>query len=460
VSERITIEVSHDKMLATIVFNLCEDELVLGNQERLIKETVLLLREKGIVFGVKSEVFLKEIECGKTYIIAEGIAPEAGIDSVVTMLDLMEAKPEVIDTDRIDYYNLSLITTVNADTWLGERLEATEGKDGRTVTGEIIKAKAGIQLPLYYDRKTVYEKLENNKTVLYSREYGAVYYEGRDIALMNPLIIDGDVDFKTGNIIFDGCVIIKGTICDGFYVEATENIEVNGELGLGNIKGITSKKGSIFVKGGILTKGGAKLEAGKNVYVKFVENAVVNCGGTAHIGFYSSNSVINAKEVVVDSADGKIMGGSVKALTRVTSPIIGSETHRRTVIEITGFNRELIKAEMEALNNKINSLKNEYELVKLKIHSYSNRSGLSAIQDRILNDSKERLYTVRNELKQLHDEKDDLDCFLKARGDGEIIVSKRVYPNTAIIMKNKTLVITTAAYAASFVTQGGRIIQV
>jgi uncharacterized protein (DUF342 family) len=200
------------------------------------------------------------------------------------MFEIEEAKPETIENEKVDYYNLSLIKTVDANTWLGERESATDGTDGMTVRGEVVKANKGVKFPLHYDKKLINEVEEEGKTVLYSKEYGAVYYRGSEISLMNPLVINGDVDFRTGNILFDGCVIINGTICDGFYVEATNDIEVNGEIGLGNIKGIVSKNGSIFIKGGILAKGGVKIEAPKKMGDKLAGQTFVITGSLETMG--------------------------------------------------------------------------------------------------------------------------------------------------------------------------------
>lgn len=457
--ERINISISKDEMMALVVYNLTQEELDFPNREKLIKETASKLKERDIVFGIKSNVFFDIIVPGMQYVIAEGIMPENGRDSVIKMFDLIESKPEAIENEKMDYYNLSLITTVDAGTWLGERDEATEGVDGRSVKGEKVNAIKGITFPLHYDKEMVYEVHENGRDVLYSKVYGAVFYSSKGISLMNPLIINGDVDFKTGNIMFDGYVIINGTICDGFYVEATNNIEVNGELGLGNVKGIVSKKGSIYVKGGILSKGATRIEAAKNVYIKFIENVTVNCGGTAHIGFYSSNSTINAKEVIIDSLNGKIIGGVTKALTRVISPVIGSEIGKKTAVEVAGFNRAAINAEVNTIIRKIDNLKSEYEREKQRINSYSARSNLTSIQDRILKESKDRIDEIHKELKKLAEEKESYDSFLKTRCDGEIHVTKRIYPNTSITLNGETLEITSEKYSTTFVSQGKRLLQ-
>jgi Predicted polymerase, most proteins contain PALM domain, HD hydrolase domain and Zn-ribbon domain len=458
--EKIEIDISNDSMYATVRFNVPAMELSMDKRETLVRETALKLNEKGIVFGIKNDIFLNESVSGKEYIIAEGTLPEDGKDSIVRYYELKEVKPEVIEDEKFDYYNMSLIPSVEADTWLGERIEAVSGIDGYTVKSEAIKAKKGITYPLYYDKEYVYEKHEENKTVLYSKVYGAVYFKGLNISLMNPLIIDGDVAFKTGNIHFDGHVIIKGTICDGFYVEATDNIEVNGELGLGNIKGIVSKNGSIFVKGGLLCKGNVTLKAAKNVYVKFIENASIECGGTAHIGFYSANSNIKAKDVIVDSLNGKIVGGSIKAVTRIVAPVIGSELGKKTVIELECFDRDAVKAKIDALLDRIEFIKNDYSQVKQQISAYSSKVSLTPVQDKIYASSREKMKSILEDLKKLNEEKEGFNYFYKTRGDGEINITKRAYSNTIICMKNKTMELTSSIYSTSFVFQGGRIIEI
>ncbi|NTV89386.1 MAG: DUF342 domain-containing protein [Clostridiales bacterium] len=457
--DRIKIEISPDEMEARITFNLPQEELDLNKREKLIREVAVRLRQSGVSYGFRGSLFSEELEAGIPYLVASGQFAEDGADSIIRMFEIEEAKPETIESGKVDYYNLSLIQTVDANAWVGEREHETPGKDGMTVRGEVIKAKNGIRFPLHYDRKYVYEVEEEGKTVLYTREYGAVYYKGRDVSIMNPLVINGDVGFKTGNIVFDGYVIINGTICDGFYVEATNDIEVNGELGLGNIKGIVSKKGSIYIKGGILAKGGVKVEAAKNVYLKFIENVTVVCGHTAHIGFYCSNSTVTAREVIIDAPAGKIMGGRIKATTRVLAAEIGSEIEKKTTIEVTCFNRGAIKADIDKADQLIKDLKGETERVRNRLGFYNGLTSLTAIQDRMMNEAKARLDEIKGEIRSLNEDKEGLNSYLKARGDGEISVTKKLYNNTVIIMKEKQLLITSPKYAADIVFQDGKILQ-
>jgi len=173
------------------------------------------------------------------------------------------------------------------------------------------------------------------------------------------------VDFKTGNIIFDGYVTIKGTVTDGFYVEATKDIEINSPLGLGNVKGIKSREGSIYIKGGISSKSFSEISARKNIYTKFVDNVKLSCGGTAHIGFYCINSMVEAKEVFIESIKGNIMGGQVKAEVKITVPVLGSPLEPRTVLILTGFDRKKLSKMLEDIVDRIDRIKEEQMDIKL-----------------------------------------------------------------------------------------------
>lgn len=92
---------------------------------------------------------IRMLSTAKVYgdLFTKGLIIEEG---AVKIFELIESKSEAIENEKLDYYNLSLITTVDADTWLGERDEATDGIEGRTVKGEIRKGKKGITFPLHF----------------------------------------------------------------------------------------------------------------------------------------------------------------------------------------------------------------------------------------------------------------------------------------------------------------------
>ncbi|HOM02559.1 MAG TPA: FapA family protein [Acetivibrio sp.] len=455
--ERIAISISQDGLQAFITYNLSKEELALQNREKLIIETYEVLKKKNIIFGIKKELFFGDLESGKKYLIAEGVPAVDGEDCKIRMYELEEPRPEIKEDGTANYYELKLINKVKAGDWLGERIDATEGFPGKTVYGTTIFPVRGKNYPLAYDKNTVYEVVQNKKVVLYSKIAGAVHYFGDKITVSNHLEIDGDVDFKTGNIIFDGYVTIKGTVTDGFYVEATKDIEINSPLGLGNVKGIKSREGSIYIKGGISSKGSAQIIAKKNIYTKFVDNAKLSCGGVAHIGFYCINSMVEAKEVFIDSIKGNIMGGQIKAEVKITVPILGSPLEPRTVLILTGFDRKKLTKMLEDTVEKINKLKDEQKDLKLYMSKIDPSKEMTSQQAAQYNSKIQRLSELKGQLKSLEEEKKNIARYLKTKGEGEVAITKKVYSNCAVIIKNMQIEIRETSLATTFFASDGEI---
>lgn len=457
--EKIFVSLENNNMLAKVIFYLPQEELNSLHRETLIRDTVAVLTQKGVVFGINTDVLKGELTAGKPYIVAEGIPPVHGNDSVIKMYELLDVKPDIRQDGKVDFYELKLINRVKIGDWLGERIEATEGAPGKTVMGEEIKPVKGKNFPLNYDKNTVQEIFDGKKTVLYSRINGAVNYANGKISVSNHLEIDGDVNPSTGNIKFEGYVTIRGTVEDGFSVEATHDIEINGDLGLGNFKEVKSTGGSIFIKGGIISKGRSEIHAAKNIYTKFVDNASITSGGSTHIGFYCINSFIQAKEVILDSPNGKIIGGQIHAQMRVMAPIIGSELEKKTCIQISGFDRKALLDEFDSVLRKISELKNEQQKLKQIIAAEEENKQMDAIRKNQYIKCLERIYELKEQIKHLEEERKNLANYLRTKGEGEITVTKKIYPNCILIMKKQTVEAPPNASAVSFYLMDGQLKQ-
>lgn len=460
IKERIVIETNEHDLKATVVYNLPKEELDLENRENLIKQTAAKLKEKGITYGILKGLFYSEIISGKQYTIAEGIPPIHGTDSIITMYELKESKPDIREDGKADFYELKLINRVKAGEWLGERTDATEGTPGRSVKGAPIKPFKGRNYPLNYDRNSVVEIKINNKTTLYSKFNGAVNYDDGKISVSNHIEIEGDVNYSTGNIDFDGYVTVKGSVADGFSVTATKDIEINGDLGLGNVKGITSTNGSIFVKGGIISKGQVEIIAARDIITKFVDNAILQCNGTVRIGFYCINSTVKAKEVILDSTKGTIIGGNIKAEIRVSAPLIGSDVEKKTVVEVTGFNRQSLMKELEDIYEKVKELKDTQTKLKLQFSALNELDELNQFQEKDLNNIIDKSIQIKEEIKKFEELRKNYVSYLKVRGEGEISISKKAYPKTTLIINKNVIEITAKTLATTYYFQDGLIKQI
>lgn len=429
--EKIKVEVSGDNLKAYVTIYADKNELT-GSD--IITKIVEKLAEKGIIYGIKKDAFLNLVQ-NQPILIAEGLMPIAGKDSVNKIYKLKEIKPEIKEDGNVDHYELNLINMVKEGDWLGERIPADDGVAGRNVFGDILKPMPGKNYPLLYDKNSVREVNEGNKIVLYAKRSGAVFFQGEKIGVSNHLEIAENVGVKTGNVNFDGFLTIKGTVEDNFSIASTKDIEILSEYGVGSVKEIQSEEGNIYIKGGIVGKGKTTIRCKKNLYIKYVADADIYCDESVHVGFYCLNSNITAKEVIVDSMKGQIMGGTINAEVRVITAVIGSASERRTVIKVKGFDRSIFKDKLDEITNDIEELKLQINESKqqLAIFSITHDSSQSKKAEY------ERLTTKYNEQKTIlleyEDNKKKMINYLKAKGEGEISILKRAFPNTMLEIK-------------------------
>jgi uncharacterized protein (DUF342 family) len=455
--QKVEVEISEDELRAYITLNASEEELSGDKRADLFKEIVQKLKDENVTFGIKNKVLLSKMRNGEKILVAEGIPPVRGKAAVITMYNLKEARPSAKEDGNVNHYELNLINRVVAGDWLGEKIHPTSGTPGKSVKGRPLQPVPGQDLPLMYDRKTVKEVDDGQMTVLYAAIDGAVHYTADRISVSNHLEVDGDIDYKTGNIDFDGYLTVKGTIEDGFSIKARKDIEILGDYGVGGVKEIVSEEGSIYIKGGVAGKNKAIIRSKGNIYTKFASDVTIECGGTLHIGFYCLNSTIKAKEVILDSLKGQIIGGAVNADVRVVSALIGSAAEMRTIVSVSGFNRNALQSSLMKVTDQIEKLKDELKYLKYEALVYSNVSGLTKEQKKGYEKINDKLFKVQDKIKELEFERKALSGYLKARGEGEISVLKRVYPNTQLIIKQFTKEITSPVLSTSYFVQDGEL---
>jgi uncharacterized protein len=460
VKDRITVDIASDELKAYITLSVMEVEFTGERKINLIKEIAGKLNEKGVIFGIKNEVFLNQLCNNKQILVAEGVLPENGVDSLIKMYELKETKPEIKEDGNVDHYELNLINRVAAGDWLGERLDPTSGVEGKSVKGNIIQPMSGKKYPLLYDKSSIKEVHDNGITTLYSLKTGAVNYEGDKISVSNHLEITGNVDFKTGNVDFDGFLTIKGSIEDNFTVTAEKDVEILGDYGVGSVREIISRGGSVFIKGGIAGKNRAIIRSKKDIYTKFIADASIICDGAVHIGFYCLNSHIVAKEVILDSPKGQIIGGSINAEIKVVSSIIGSASEKRTSINVKGFDRKALRDRLEKVITKVEEAKSDLVKAKQEVSIYSNTLELTREQHSIFEDIKDRFFEIRDTLKEYEDEKKTLINYLRTHGEGEISILKKAYPGTVLEIKKIIKEINKVIISTGFYIQDGVIKEV
>lgn len=434
VKSRVDVLVSTDEMQASIFINVTKEELN-ENNRKIVEEIAKALETHGVIEGIEN-IYEKPLMAQCEMVIAKGIAPIYGDDAKVTLFEVSEKKPIIKEDGSVNHYELNLIDNAKAGDWLGERIPPKEGKAGITVTGKLVPGKRGKDINLKYDKNTVGVYEEDGKTVLRALVNGAIKFDGNKVKIDNHLVIPGDVGYETGNINFDGYVTINGIVKDGFSVSAKFDISINGNMGICAIEKIQSKEGSIFIKGGIFGRNIAKIEAKRNVYVKYCNECTITAGEDINVGFYSLDCNLNAQKVLLDPKYGKIIGGTIIAKVKVVSGVIGNRSEKKTIINVQGFDRNAIRKEFEMLLEKYKELLEEANAVKRQIEVFEyNLSGAEYANMEEYNKYVEKYEQIIYEIKILDEARKNLQITLQTKGEGEIGIFEAAYPETFLEIK-------------------------
>jgi uncharacterized protein (DUF342 family) len=407
----------------------------------LSRESVLsFLRNNRVVFGTIDSA-LQEIEDKPRYrepiLVAEGAKPQNGSDAAIVFnfeTDKNKMRLKEASDGRVNFKELGLIQNVVAGQPLARRNPPEQGKPGRTVTGKVIPARNGKDLPPPVGRNV---HLADDGITLVADINGQVTFIGGKINVEEILNVQGDVSIKTGNVMFLGTVIVSGNVEDGFSVKASGNIEVRGNVG----KSEVVAEGDIIIQQGVNAKSGGLVQAGKNVWAKFIENAFVEAGENIIVsdGLINTTAVAN-KKIICQGKRASIVGGRYRACEEINAKSLGSPVGGAETILEVGYDPKS-KEKMDQLTAQILHLKRQLEDFDKNIATLNavkkQKKALPEDKEAILQDYLVRREELVGEIRALSKEVEALQTYLNGlKGRGRISASGRIYPGVKICIKD------------------------
>ncbi|MCY6959532.1 flagellar assembly protein A [Clostridium brassicae] len=217
----------------------------LYNQDEIKQE----LLAKGIKFGIIEENIenCTKMENVEEILVAEGLYPIDGVnDEIQIKFNTREQISDLEEdsTGRIDYKSIGYVKEVKKGDILAVNIKGKSGKDGLDVKGKIKKHIVGKKLFLKAGEGC--ELLDEN-TIVASIE-GKPYAKGNLFVVHQLHEVNSDVDIKTGNVKFNGDIMIRGNVKEGMIVEAGHNLFVEKNVEKGNI----CAKGDLEVLGNVI----------------------------------------------------------------------------------------------------------------------------------------------------------------------------------------------------------------
>lgn len=356
----VVVDVSHDEMHATITVSAPN----IGGEEISADRISRMLATQGVVVGINEEKiaeFVDDPVYGVPVTVAEGIPPRDGRDAFIEYrfnTDSSKIKIEQDENGQVDFKKLNRIQNVREGEMLAQKHRSEKGKAGKTIYGRYLEAKDGkdINLPLGEN-----VEVDTDGLTILAKCDGQALLKNNKICVEQVLTVNG-VNGKSGDVKFEGAVVVNGNVEFGYSVIAKGNIEV-----VGTVEGSLKSEGNIFVRGGIQGKNSSSVEARKSLWAKFVNQANIEVGEDVFVNDSIMNSNVTSKrKIFVKGKRASIKGGHLFATEEIHAKDIGAPGGGSETVLTVGTDPHK-KRRMQYLQNELQKLTKELNDLELDI---------------------------------------------------------------------------------------------
>ncbi|MBR6293558.1 MAG: DUF342 domain-containing protein [Lachnospiraceae bacterium] len=410
------------------------------------------LSSRGVKAGIDKNL-LQQIIINKLFdrqhVIAQGQPPVNGVDGSFKLLFKTEIDnhPKVLEDGSVDYRNIDIYEPVHAGMKIAEYIPATPGHFGYNVSGAVLTCSNGRELSPLKGSGFV---ISDDKKTYTSTLDGKIEYKNDTITVTNVLDIPGDVDLTTGDIVFNGDIIIHGNVHMGSVIRSKNNITV-----MGNVEGaMLYAGGEIQLKAGMQGGGKGYVEADGDIWGKFFEQTKVRCNGNLNVNSMMNCDVFCCGDITISGRHGIIVGGTTMTQGNINATVIGNMAEVKTVVA-AGVNEKLV-AEINALENEIKTIKEAHQkheriLDMLKsIKNPSERDKVTKMLEQVIQSMQE----LDHKLSGLNSELEAKLFQTQNYSKSKITVQKYLYPNVHVTL-NGLHYITKDTFTNVYLTESG-----
>jgi len=315
------------------------------------------VKEQGIIYGInENEIrnYCDKKEFAKELVAASGKDPFNGKNAeVVYNFDTSKGNKLIERKDgTIDFQNLNNIINVKKDDVLCHIIPAQEGADGIDIYGNKIEFKKGENANFNNGKNTY---ITDDGLQLKSSADGCVKISGSAV-LVEDIYTVNNVDNETGNIDFNGSVIINGDVRAGFSVKAKQDIKVRGLVEGAYIEA----GGDLVINKGMNGMGKGTIYAKGNITSKYIENAIIKSEKSIYAEALINSDVTAKESIILRGQNAAIIGGISRANDMIYAKTIGSKINSETnlVIDLSNYQEE--QAAFAKKRNENLKFKNEF----------------------------------------------------------------------------------------------------
>lgn len=297
--------------------------------------------------------------------------------------------------------------------------------------------------------KTVGEDTAESIAVLLATAVGSSNTNGIVLELVN-------VDNSTGDIDYEGDVVVKGNVLAGFTVKATGDITVSGIVeGATVIAG-----GNITFNRGIQGMTRAVVKAGGNIVSKFIESAEnVSAGGSIEADSILHSKVTAKSTIKASGRNGLIIGGDVKAVNMIEAKTIGNAMGTNTSVGV-GVDPSM-KRRVDELKNSLGKLGDNKiqlnQLLNALRKKQDSEGGLDEAKHELQMKTMRNVIMLEQEINKQKKELEELRCQIGEEKHACIKVSDAAYAGVKLTFGDQCMFLKQKYDYCQFVKEGADI---
>jgi uncharacterized protein (DUF342 family) len=450
----VSIHISDNRRNARI--SIDADELNFPSKD----EIYTAIEKAGIVAGIDDTV-IRDILTNKypvnDVIFASSENNKNVIrDNLVWYIDLADyQKPKITVEGKADFKHLNQIELVKKNQELVSQVPHGSPQHCRLVTGEEILSDHNY----FQSIKGKNVELSEDGLTLTAAIDGCAFWKSGKLNVDNIYHVSGDVDYRTGNIKFNGTVLIDGDVRSGFQVSASGSIFINGNVEAAEV---FSENGDVIIKSGVLGKNRAKIQAGNNLHCRFLQDATVGVKNDVIIEHYAINSGISAAgKVFLIQNEGLIRGGKAFARDGMSAVEVGSPQFIATNIGISGSSKADEELKEWNLDGLISELKTKSSRILKKVEFLrlleKRFNHLSAEKQADLVQSLREIDEIEERIKKIEEKKNIILKKSDEEDDRTIMIEKTIHKGVKITIGNLQYINDNAISGAKIYRRGDEI---
>lgn len=358
------VQVSSDGLEATMTFKIPDGK----NEVPKFTAAQLLgfLNNANISFGIDQEMLARLADSpiyGRPIKVASGTPQQQGTPGYYEYLfdTNFNRKPTIRPDGTADYMSIKTIETVQEGDVIATYHPAVQGSRGMSVRGQILEPKPVRDLPPLIGRG--FDRSSDNLT--YTAKITGKIEVNQGKILVSPVHeVQGDVGIETGNIKFNGDVIVHGGVHDGAVIDAAGNVIIHGLIEDCDIRAGKD----LFLLSGIKGNEKTVIDCKGSITAQFVEYAIITCSGNITADYFFKSKISCDGHIELNGNNASIIGGYVSAVQGVEVNDIGNSFGTITNVSV-GVDVERA-AEYEMLAKKIMALTANVQKIKKGIEDF------------------------------------------------------------------------------------------